>query len=431
MPPLSQVEPDAGRSWARLQDERDPLRQLRARFALPRNADGRELIYLCGHSLGPAPIDARAMVEAEIEDWQRLAVRGHEHARSPWIDYAEQLQPQLAQLCGAERQEVVAMNSLSVNLHLLLASFYRPSGERRALLIEAGAFSSDRHVVAAQIAWHGLDPATELIELASRPGEHWLRAEDIEQRIALLGPRLALVLWPGVQYRTGQAFDLARIARAAHAAGACVGFDLAHAIGNLPLTLHDDQADFAVWCSYKYLNAGPGAVGGAFVHARHFGDHTLPRLAGWWGHEPATRFEMGPQFAAAAGAAGWAVSNPPIFSTAPLRASLPMFLEAGMPALRRKSIALTSYLQSLLQTLAGDALELITPADPEQRGCQLSWRLREGTRRGRSVFEALSARGVVCDWREPDAIRLAPVPLYNSFEDVLTAALQLSAIIHD
>jgi len=427
---LGELERIDSRAWAQRQDARDPLRALRARFALPRGADGRELVYLCGHSLGPAPRAARAAVDAEIEDWQRHAVLGHEQARSPWIGYAEQLQPPLALLCGADTREVVAMNSLSINLHLLLASFYRPQGERRAVLVEAGTFSSDRHVVAAQIAWHGLDPARELIELAPRPGEHWLRAEDIERGIVEIGARLALVLWPGVQFRTGQAFDLASITRTAHRAGARIGFDLAHSIGNMPLSLHDDDADFAAWCSYKYLNGGPGAVGGAFVHARHFDDRALPRLAGWWGHEAATRFDMGPEFSAAPGAAGWAVSNPPVFSSAPLRVSLPLFAEAGMPALRRKSIALTGYLEGLLQRLAADSLEVVTPADPAQRGCQLSLRLKAGARHGRDVFDALARSGVVCDWRAPDVIRMAPAPLYNGFEDVFEAATRLSEIVH-
>jgi kynureninase len=411
--------------WARAQDEADRLAPMRLRFALPRGSDGQTLLYFCGHSLGAAPLAARSMIEAEIEDWERHAALGHWQSRSPWIGYAEQFQPHLAQLAGALPLEVVAMNSLSVNLHLLLASFYRPQGARRAILIEAGAFSSDRHVVAAQIAWHGLDPAHELIELAARPGEELLRHEDIEQCISTHASRLALVLWPGVQYRTGQFFDLARIIRAARAAGASVGLDLAHAIGNVPLALHEDGADFAAWCSYKYLNAGPGAVGGAFVHERHVQRTDLPRLSGWWGHDPATRFQMRPQFEPAAGAAGWAVSNPPIFSSAPLRASLPMFAEAGMPALRAKSLALNAYFESLLLELAAGELALMTPADPAQRGCQLSLRLRAGAARGRAVFEALGARGLVCDWREPDIIRLGLVPLYNSFEDVLQAAWHL------
>jgi kynureninase len=427
----SQDELDRDRSWARAEDARDPLRALRGQFALPRAGGAEPSVYLCGHSLGLAPLAARAMIEAEIEDWERLAVLGHEAARQPWIGYAERLQGPLAQLCGALPGEVVAMNSLSVNLHLLLASFYGPSRERGAVLIEAGAFSSDRHIVASQILWHGLDPARELIELAPRAGEDCLRADDIERQISELGPRLALVLWPGVQYRTGQCFDLARIARAAHAVGAQAGFDLAHAIGNVPLTLHEQGADFAAWCSYKYLSGGPGAIGGAFVHERHLARTDLPRLTGWWGHEPATRFQMRPEFSAAAGAAGWALSNPPIFSTAPLRAALPIFAAAGMPALRRKSLLLTDYFESLLRRFAADALTIITPPGHEQRGCQLSVRLHAGARQGRGVFEALGRHGVICDWREPDVIRFAPVPLYNGFEDVLQAAARLAAILKE
>ena len=335
----------------------------------------------------------------------------------------------LAQLAGAEPQEVVAMNSLTVNLHLLLASFYRPLGRRRAILIEAGAFSSDRHAVASQIRWHGFDPASELIELAPLPGEDLIRIEDIEACIAQQASRLALVLWPGVQYRTGQLFDLRRIARAARAAGCNVGFDLAHAIGNVPLALHADDADFAVWCSYKYLNAGPGAIGGAFVHQRHLQGGELPQLHGWWGHDAATRFEMSPDFVAARGAAAWALSNPPIFSAAPLRASLPLFAETGIAALRRKSLALTAWLESLLQELAGGRLAIVTGTDPAQRGCQLSLRLGSGAAHGLSVSEALARRGVVCDARQPDIIRLAPVPLYNSFEDVLRGAWALAQLL--
>jgi kynureninase len=415
--------------WARAQDAADALSPLRERFALPRGADGAPLQYFCGHSLGLAPLAARSMIEAEIEHWERLGVLGHEHERSAWIGYAEQLQQPLAQLAGALSHEVVAMNSLSVNLHLLLASFYRPSGRRRAILIEAGAFSSDRHAVASQIGWHGFDPGTELIEISPRPGEDLIRIEDIEARIATEGARLALVLWPGVQYRTGQLFDLRRITRVAHAAGASVGFDLAHSIGNVPLSLHADDADFAVWCSYKYLNAGPGAIGGAFVHERHLQGSARPRLAGWWGHDPATRFEMSADFVAARGAAAWALSNPPIFSAAPLRASLPLFAGAGMAALRSKSLALTAYLASLVSELAGERVAIVTPADPAQRGCQLSLRIASGAGHGVSVFEALSARGVVGDWRQPDIIRLAPVPLYNSFEDVLRGAWTLCELL--
>jgi kynureninase len=420
---------DARLDWARAQDAADALAPLRALFALPRAADGRPLLYLCGHSLGLAPVAARAVVEAEIAAWEQLGVLGHEHPASAWIGYAEQLQQPLAQLAGAQPHEVIAMNSLTVNLHLMLASFYRPSGQRRAILLEAGAFSSDRHALASHIRWHGFDPELELIEVAPRAGEDLIRIEDLEAHIAVHAARLALVLWPGVQYRTGQLFDLARITRAVHAAQACAGYDLAHAIGNVPLALHADDADFAVWCSYKYLNAGPGAIGGAFVHQRHLQRSDLPRLTGWWGHDPGTRFEMSPQFAAASGAAAWAISNPPILSAAPLRAALPLFAEAGITALRRKSVALTGYMASLLAELAGARIAIVTPTDPAQRGCQLSLRLASASGAGLGLFQALSARGVVCDWREPDIIRVAPVPLYNGYEDVLRAVCALCDLL--
>ncbi len=299
---------------------------------------------MCGHSLGLAPIGARARVLEELEDWERLGVLGHEHARRDWIGYAERLAPGLASLAGAEPAEVVAMNSLTVNLHLLLASFYRPTPDRHRILIEAGAFPSDRHALSSQIRWHGYDPATALVEVRPRSGEELLRSEDIEAQIGAEATGLALVLWPGVQYRTGQAFDLDFLARRAHQAGALVGFDLAHSIGNLPLSLHDGGADFAVWCGYKYLNGGPGAIGGAFVHARHADDPRLPRLTGWWGSNPATRFRMGDDFELSPGAAGWQVSNPPVLSAAPLYESLEMFTVAGLHALRAKSERLTSFL---------------------------------------------------------------------------------------
>jgi kynureninase len=420
---------DVRLGWARAQDAADALAPLRARFALPRAADGQPLLYFCGHSLGLAPLGARAAVEAEINAWERLGVLGHEHPSSAWIGYAEQLRQPLAQLAGAQPHEVIAMNSLTVNLHLLLASFYRPSGRRRAILLEAGAFSSDRHALASHIRWHGFDPEHELIEVAPRPGEDLIRIEDLEAHMAAHAARVALVLWPGVQYRTGQLFDLARITRAAHAVQACAGFDLAHAIGNVPLALHADGADFAVWCSYKYLNAGPGAIGGAFVHERHLQRDDLPRLTGWWGHDPGTRFELSAQFVAAAGAAAWAISNPPILSAAPVRVALALFAEAGITALRRKSLALTGYMASLLAELAAPRVAIVTPPDPAQRGCQLSLRLASGAGPGLGLFQALSARGVVCDWREPDIIRLAPVPLYNRYEDVLRGVWALCDLL--
>ncbi len=417
--------------FARRLDEADPLQTLRQQFALPHGGQGEPLVYLCGHSLGLMPLAARGIVAAELDDWAQLAVLGHEHAHRPWISYHENLRDGLARLAGARPDEVVAMNSLTVNLHLLLAAFYRPSGARRRILIEAGAFSSDRHAVASQIAWRGLDPREALVELSAPAGASpagtgagetgLIPEEAIETHLHEHGAEVALVLWPGVQYRTGQAFDLGRIAAAAHRAGCVVGFDLAHAIGNMPLALHDVEADFAVWCSYKYLNGGPGAIGGCFVHERH----DRPHLTGWWGHEAATRFRMEPEFRAAAGAAGWQISNPPILSAAPLIASLELFEQAGLQRLRQKSVALTGYLQFLLERLAPD-VELITPRAVESRGCQLSVRIAGPHGHGRRVFDALTSLGVIGDWREPDTIRLAPIPFYNTFADVLRAAEALA-----
>jgi kynureninase len=398
-------------------DAADILAPYRKQFELPVHANGQPLIYLCGHSLGLAPRAALDYVSEELAEWAQLGVAGHHAATRPWMDYAQNFTKGLQHLTGALPNEVVAMNSLTVNLHLMMASFYRPVGMRDKVLIEAGAFSSDRHAILGQLAWHKLEPEHTLVELAPRHGEETLRIEDIESKIEELGDELALVLWPGVQYRTGQAFDCGRIARASHAQGALAGFDLAHAIGNLPLRLHEWNVDFAVWCSYKYLNAGPGAIGGCFVHERHFSS-TPSRLSGWWGHEPKTRFQMQPEFIPAAGAAGWAVSNLPIFSAAPLIASLDMFRSAGIEDLRAKSVRLTAYAERLLRERAGRNLQFITPANPEERGCQLSLRVHGGARRGRRVFDALGDHGVICDWREPDIIRIAPTPFYNRFVDV-------------
>lgn len=405
---------EASLDFAQVCDDTDPLRAFRGRFAIPRDSKGDELVYLAGHSLGAMPLAARDVLNEELDDWARFGVFGHEEARRPWIPYHENLTAGLAALTGARPNEVVAMSSLTANIHMMLASFYRPEGERRKVLIEAGVFTSDRHAVTSQIAWHGLNPVTELIELAPVAGEDLVSPSAIDKCIEQYGATLALVLWPGVQFRTGQAFDIRRIAAAAHRVGAIAGFDLAHSIGNTPLSLHDDDADFAVWCSYKYLNAGPGAIGGVFVHERHV--DSRPRLSGWWGHDAATRFQMKPEFKAHAGAAGWAVSNPSIFASAPLIASLELFREAGVERLRQKSVELTGYLEFLLDRL-GEDVQLITPRDADARGAQLSFRV-VGEGRGARVFQWLTANGVACDWREPDVIRAAPVPLYNSFVDV-------------
>lgn len=407
----------SARTHALALDAADPLRGFRAEFLIPRHRDG-EQTYFVGNSLGLQPRAARAQVQQVLDAWSERAVEGHFEGEAPWMHYHGLVREPLARLVGAEPAEVVAMNTLTVNLHLMLASFYRPTRERPAILIEAGAFPSDRHAVESQILLHGFDPATDLIEVEADQADGTLSMQAIAAAIASHGPRLAVVLWPGVQYRTGQAFDLGEIARLAHAQGAVAGFDLAHAVGNLPLALHDDGADFAVWCHYKYLNSGPGAVAGCFVHARHHGAD-LPRLAGWWGHDPASRFQMAAGFIPAPGADGWQLSNPPVLALAPLRASLDQFERAGMEALRRKSESLTGFLEHLIHARLSDVLQIVTPADPRQRGCQLSLRVAGGRTQGRALFDYLRDTGVLGDWREPDVIRISPVPLYNRHADVL------------
>ncbi|MDQ1118973.1 MULTISPECIES: kynureninase [Pseudoxanthomonas] len=398
-------------------DAADPLRGFRQEFLIPRHKH-TEQVYFCGNSLGLQPKGARKAVEQVLDKWAHEAVEGHFRGQGQWMTYHEQVREPLARVVGALPSEVVAMNTLTANLHFMMVSFYRPTRERPAILIEAGAFPSDRHAVESQIRFHGFDPATDLIELEPDEAEGTISMAALEAAIATHGHRLALVLWPGIQYRTGQAFDLAEVARLAHAAGAVAGFDLAHAVGNLPLALHDAEADFAVWCHYKYLNAGPGAVAGAFVHARHA--HTdRPRFAGWWGHEKQTRFLMAPQFTPTPGAEGWQLSNPPVLAMAPLLASLALVDRAGgMAALRAKSEQLTGFLEELIEARVLDTLEIITPAEPERRGCQLSLRVAGGRERGRELFDYLVSVGVLGDWREPDVIRISPVPLYNSFKDV-------------
>lgn len=412
---------------ARRLDAADPLRGFRERFALPRDERGEPLVYLCGQSLGLQPLAARDAVTQELDDWARLGVRGHEHARRPWVHYHEQLSPGLELLTGAQPGEVVAMSALTVNLHLMLSSFFRPEGARRKVLIEAGAFPSDRHAVVSHLEWHGLDPRETLIELAPSAGAELVTEEAIEECLGRHGREIALVLWPGVQFRTGQSFDVARVTQASRRAGCLTGLDLAHSIGNTPLSLHECGADFAVWCSYKYLNAGPGAIGGCFVHERHAGP-AQRRLAGWWGHEIATRFEMAPGFRAAAGAAGWQVSNPPVLAAAPLISSLALFTEAGPARLREKSVALTGMLEQVVGRTKD--VRIITPRDPQARGCQLSLRM-SGGERGKGVFDWLGAHGVVCDWRGPDIIRVAPTPLYNRFEDVFVFGERLAQALRE
>lgn len=397
-------------------DAQDPLRSYREHFHLPVQPSGQPHLYFTGNSLGCQPKSVRTYVEQELLDWEKLGVEGHFHAKSPWMPYHEFLTEPMARIVGAQPEEVVMMNGLTVNLHLMMASFYQPTPQRYQIMIEADAFPSDIYAVKSQLQWHGHDPAEGLIMLKPRTGEHTLRTEDIVARLEEEGQQIALVLLGGVNYYTGQFFELEKIAEAGHAQGCVMGVDLAHAVGNVPLRLHDWGYDFACWCTYKYLNGGPGSVAGCFVHERHLRRDDLPRLAGWWGHDKDTRFQMGPDFQPIPTAEGWQLSNAPVLSMAALRASLEIFDEVGMEAIRRKSVALTGYFEQLLRGHADRlGIQLITPADPAQRGAQLS--LLTGPD-GRKLFDQLTQAGVIVDWREPNVIRAAPAPLYNSFEDV-------------
>lgn len=396
-------------------DSVDVLKSHRNRFFIPKTQDGKDVIYLCGNSLGLQPKTASAYVQQELDDWARLGVEGHVHAKNPWMPYHELLTEQTARLVGALPSEVVVMNTLTVNLHLMMVSFYRPTTNRHKIIVEQHAFPSDQYAVTSQIKFHGFDPARSMVELSPRPGESTLRVEDMEKVIADEGEATALVLLGGVNYYTGQAFDMGRITKAAQARGCIVAFDLAHAVGNIPLHLHDWGVDFGVWCSYKYLNAGPGSTAGCFVNERHSRAFDLPRFAGWWGHDRSTRFQMPSAFEPIAGAYGWQLSNPAILPLAALRSSMDILDDAGMARLRTKSEKLTGYLEFLINELSGSPVAILTPSDPRQRGCQLSLQI---PRKGKAVFESLTRHGVICDWREPNVIRVAPVPLYNTFSDV-------------
>jgi len=412
----------ASREHAIALDAADDLKQFQDRFAIPTHGAALS-VYLCGNSLGLQPTRARKLVNEVLDAWQSYGVQGHLDGARPWLPYHEFLTNLTAQLVNSQPREVVNMNTLTVNLHLMMVSFFRPTPTRYRIVIENGAFPSDRYAVESQLQLWGCDPAEALVELGPRPGEECIRHEDVEAYLAREGDKVALLLFPGVQYYTGQRFDMARLTRAAHAAGAHVGFDLAHAVGNVPLNLHDDGMDFAVWCSYKYLNGGPGAVAGCFIHERHLDDPKVPRLHGWWGHDKVTRFQMRPNFQAIPSAEAWQLSNPPILSMAPVLASLEVFADAGMAALRAKSERLTGYLEQLLDARLAGRIQIITPRAPAERGCQLS--LRVVAADGRATFERLEKSGVVCDWREPDVVRVAPVPLYNTFEDVRRFVLRL------
>ena len=416
---MPSVKFQTDRDFALAMSAADPLAAYRDRFHIPKASAGSDCVYLCGHSLGLQPKSTRAYIEQELQDWARFGVDGHFHAKNPWMPYHEMLNAPTARLVGALPSEVVVMNSLTVNLHLMMVSFYRPTPARHKIVMEANAFPSDQYAVQSQINFHSYDPAKSLVEIAPRAGETAIRTEDIEQLLAEKGGEIALILLGGVNYYTGQAFECQRITEAAHAQDCLVGFDMAHAAGNMQVRLHDWGVDFAVWCSYKYLNGGPGCVAGCFVHERHAQNHELPRFAGWWGHDKISRFQMPSQFRPIAGAEGWQLSNPSILSMAALRASMEIFDEATMPRLRAKSESLSGYLEFLLAQHPRENFAILTPPQPSQRGAQLSLQIKKG---GRALCDRLAQQGVICDWREPDILRVAPVPLYNSFLDVHTFA---------
>jgi kynureninase len=408
----------ADETFAREMDAQDPLRDFREKFHLPLANDGKPLIYFAGNSLGLMPKSTKAIVEEELENWAKLAVDAHHVTGTPWYSYHEALREPTARLIGAKPIEVICMNSLTVNLHLMMATFYRPTKSRFKILMEEPAFPSDTYAIKTQIVHHELDPKDALILARPRKGEFTIRTEDIIALIEKHGDQLAVVMFAGINFFTGQLFDIQKIAAAAQKHGIIVGFDLAHAIGNVLLSLHDWNVDFAVWCSYKYLNAGPGAVAGAFVHERHASNTKLPRLAGWFGNDPNTRFRLHlePEFIPVPSADGWQISNPPIFSMAPLRPSLAIFEEAsGMASLRAKSVGLTSYLEFLLNQNGSRRFTIITPKSPDERGCQLSILAHEHPK---ELHNELVAAGVKCDFREPNVIRVAPAPLYNTFHEV-------------
>ena len=406
-------------AFAVAQDADDPLRQFRDQFHIPRSGDGEPVTYFCGNSLGLQPKAARAMVEQELDAWRDLAVEAHFNKEPSWFAYHEVFADAGARLVGAKpgAGEVVMMNSLTVNLHLLMVSFFQPQGTRTKILMEEPAFPSDTYAIKTHLRTRGLDPAEHLLLAKPPAGSRTIETRDIEGMLHEHGEQIALVLFGGVNFFTGQVFDMKRITGLAHARGCIVGFDLAHAAGNVPLKLHDWGVDFAAWCSYKYLNSGPGAIAGVFIHEKHARNTDLLRYGGWWGNDPATRFRMHlePEFLARATAEGWQVSNPPILAMAPLRASLELFDEAGMEALRAKSIRLTGYLRWLIEQQSPGAFEIITPREVDAQGCQLSILVHDDPK---ARFQALEDAGFTCDFRQPNVIRVAPTPLYNTFHEV-------------
>lgn len=405
---------ELSRQFAEEQDQSDPLKTHREQFYFPQR-NGKDAIYFCGNSLGLQPKKVRPAIEQELNDWHHHAVEGYWNAENPWLYYQQYCSKPLTSIVGASQDELTVMNTLTVNLHLLLMSFYRPTKQRFKVLMEAGAFPSDQYAVETQVRLHGFDPETAIIEVAPRPGEHLIREEDIFDIIDQESSSLAIILLGGINYYTGQLFNMQSITEAAHRVGAVAGFDLAHVVGNVPLKLHDWEVDFAVWCSYKYLNGGPGAVGGAFIHERHARNINQQRLGGWWGNEESTRFKMEKGFKPKSRAEGWQISTAQVFNMVALKASLELFESAGMAALRDKSIKLTNYLEFLLKHIENIKFEIITPKNCKERGAQLSLLFHD---KGREIQQKMTDAGIIVDWREPGVIRISPAPLYNSYGDV-------------
>jgi kynureninase len=405
---------EAKLKFARKCDRQDPLKKFRKLFFMPEDKDN-DPVYLCGNSLGLLSKSVKPAINQELKDWKNKAIAGYMHAKHPWMYYQHNFNKSLAKIMGCEEHEVTVMNALTVNLHLLLLSFYKPTPERYKIIMEAGAFPSDQYAVASQVKFHNYNPEESIIEVSPRPGEKTLRTEDILRVIDEHKNGLAIVLFGGINYYTGQLFDISSITKAAHHAGAFAGFDLAHVAGNVPMELHKWEVDFAVWCSYKYLNAGPGSVAGIYIHERFANAPNFPRLAGWWGNQEKTRFQMVKEFTPQPGAAGWSISTAQVFNMVALKASLKIIDKAGIENIRQKSILLTGYLEYLLNELKHLRFEIITPGDPGQRGAQLSLYFNE---RGKEIHQQMIKKGIVVDYREPGVIRVAPAPLYNSFSDV-------------
>ena len=413
-------------AYAQDQDKKDSLASYRDQFHIPKDDNGSDWLYFTGNSLGLQPKQTQAYIQQELDDWAKYGVEGHFEAKNPWMPYHEFLTETMAQVVGAKNSEVVVMNTLTTNLHMLMVSFYRPTAKKFKIVIESDAFPSDRYAVQSQLKFHGFDPEEGLVEWKPRKGEELLQIEDLEKIVEEHGDEIALLLIGGVNYYTGQFLDLKRIAQIGHAKECVVGIDLAHGAGNIEANLHDSGVDFAAWCTYKYLNSGPGSLAGLFVHERHQHNRDLPRFAGWWNHNKDTRFNMRQPFDVMPGAEGWQLSNPPILSMAAIRSSLDMFKEVGMSALREKSERLTGYFEFLLDNLDSEQIKIITPRDPKRRGCQLSIQVKNADK---SLHKKLTENNIITDWREPDVIRCAPVPLYNTYEDVYRMVAKLKDLL--